>query len=165
MRQYIDIFGKNWEMECMGCAISNGEMDVPGGILYETELFQLHQDPTNPIPGFLIISIKRHIGSFIEFTHNEKLEFIEILCKARNALEKINGIKYCTIIQEERAPHFHTWILPYYEWMEEVKHGTIDTIIPLLQYSKQNWKTIEKINQVINTADKIKKYFENINCK
>jgi diadenosine tetraphosphate (Ap4A) HIT family hydrolase len=162
MRQYIDIFDKKWDMECMGCAITNGEMDVPGGILHETKYFQIHQDPTNPIPGFLIISLKRHIGTLLEFTCEEKDDYSKILYEARNSLKNIVGIKFCTIIQEERAPHFHAWVLPYYNWMNEVNHGTIDEIIPLLKYSKQNWKTPDKIKKVIEVAEKIKEYFENI---
>ena len=159
MRQYTDIFGKQWEMECMGCAIASGEMDVPGGILHETGAFLLHQDPTNPIPGFLIIALKRHISSFADFSPEEKAEFSAILFEARNALNTIEGFKFCTIIQEERAPHFHAWILPYYDWMDGIKHGTINDIIPLLTYSKENWKTSDKIDLVLDAAAKVKKHF------
>ncbi|MCL2092799.1 MAG: hypothetical protein FWH12_01270 [Treponema sp.] len=159
MRQYTDIFGKIWEMECMGCAITNGEMEIPGGILHETECFQIHQDPTNPIPGFLIISLKRHIGSFTEFTPQEEQEFTDLLYNARDSLNHIEGFKFCTIIQEERAPHFHAWILPYYDWMTEIEHGPLDAVIPLLQYAKKHWNTEDKIKLVLETAEKIRAYF------
>jgi diadenosine tetraphosphate (Ap4A) HIT family hydrolase len=148
----IDIFGKQWKINCMGCSISNGEMNVPGGILFETEKFQLHQDPTNPIPGFLIISLKRHISSFASFTYNETIEFAKVFYEARKALGCIDGIEFCTLIQEEKAPHFHAWVLPHYNWMNNVSKGTLDSIPTMLTYAKQNWNTPEMISRVIEVA-------------
>lgn len=40
----IDFLGKKLEYECMGCAISNRDIEVPGGIIYEDESFMIQQD-------------------------------------------------------------------------------------------------------------------------
>jgi hypothetical protein len=29
----VDILGRHWTYDCMGCAIANGEMEVPGGVI------------------------------------------------------------------------------------------------------------------------------------
>ena len=51
----IDFLGNEWKYECMGCSISNGEIKIPGGIIYEGKYTMLVADPEIPIPGFLIV--------------------------------------------------------------------------------------------------------------
>ena len=156
-----DILGKKWNIECMGCAITNNEMQPPGGILYESDYFIVCQDPKNPIPGFLTIQTKRHIQSLIELTENETIDFSKILFLSRKALNTVNGLKYCKIIQEENSRHFHTWILPFYDWMDDIADGSINSIIPLMNYAKKNWNTHEKIDNVLNTCERIRVFFHN----
>jgi diadenosine tetraphosphate (Ap4A) HIT family hydrolase len=157
----IDILGRHWKVECMGCAIAQKEMEVPGGIIKETEHFILHQDPNNAIPGFLIIALKRHISSFANFTEQEMNEFIKLLNEARNALIKIKDIEYCTMIQEEKAQHFHFWILPKYNWMNNIFDGKIENIHRMLKYGKMNWINNEHIRNVLNTVNTLKLIISN----
>ena len=152
----IDILGRHWKYDCMGCSIANKEMDLPGGILYENESFLLHQDPNNPIPGFLIIAMKRHIQNISEFNRMELDNFIQILYKTRSVLNTFNEIEQYTIIQEERSLHFHLWLLPKYKWMENVYDGKINSIIPMLKYGKENWKTEKMVNDTLEMAKKVK---------
>ena len=152
----IDILGRHWKYNCMGCAISNKEMDVPGGMLYEDENLYLHQDPENSIPGFLIIGTKRHIQSISEFNQTELNNFIHILYKTRCILKSFEEIKEYTIIQEERSLHFHLWLLPKYDWMNNVYNSGLSSIRPMLKYGKENWKTEEMINKTLKMAKEIK---------
>ncbi|MDR0473473.1 MAG: HIT domain-containing protein [Treponema sp.] len=152
----VDILGRKWQINCMGCSIANGEMEVPGGIIYETENFIVHQDPNNPIPGFMIIGPKRHIKNISQFTQDEMNEFSQILYKTRYALSSFEDIDYCTLIQEEHSPHFHLWLLPKYNWMENVCIDGLNSVIPMLKYSKENWKTEKMITKILETARAIK---------
>jgi diadenosine tetraphosphate (Ap4A) HIT family hydrolase len=152
----IDILGKEWLTPCLGCSITHHEIDLPGGILYETNHFLLHQDPANPIPGFLIIALKAHKQSIAAFTREEADELVSVLYKTRHAMKEIEGIEYCTILQEERAQHYHAWIVPHYRWMENIDEGGLGSIYALLKYSKEHWKTKEMIAYVLATAGKIK---------
>ena len=159
--EVIDIIGKKWNIKCMGCAITNYEMQPPGGILFESRNFIVSQDPKNPIPGFLTIQTKKHIQSLVNLTENEAIEFSKILFQSRKALNSIKDLKYCKIIQEENTQHFHTWILPFYDWMDEIVNGSINSIIPLLIYAKENWNTTEKIEKVMDTCEKVKTFLYN----
>ena len=49
---------------CIGCAIAKGELTPPGGTIYESRNIVLAADPEVPIPGFLIITGRRHVNSF-----------------------------------------------------------------------------------------------------
>lgn len=60
-RSAIDFLGNEWKYECMGCAISSGEIKIPGGIIYEGKHTILGADPEIPIQGFLIVNVKRRM--------------------------------------------------------------------------------------------------------
>ena len=61
MTKTSDFLGNEWTIDCMGCAISNGSMLVPGGMIQRTKNFCVHQDPLIPLPGFLVIASIRQI--------------------------------------------------------------------------------------------------------
>ena len=60
-KKAIDFLGNEWIYECMGCSIAKGEIKIPGGTIYEGKHTILGADPEIPIPGFLIVNVKRHI--------------------------------------------------------------------------------------------------------
>ena len=70
----IDFLGNEWHYDCMGCAIARGKIKIPGGIIYNGKFLILGADPEVPIPGFLVISFKRHINSFSQTTKEERIE-------------------------------------------------------------------------------------------
>lgn len=63
---------------CLGCSYANHEFSLPCGMAYEDENFTLSQDWEVPIPGFLIISPKKHIETFMEMTKYEGLNRVEV---------------------------------------------------------------------------------------
>jgi len=75
-----DFLGKIWKYNCMGCSIVSRKLTVPGDILFESKHFLVHQDPNNPIPGFIIIAHKRHIEGFSKVFSCPKPSIIDILC-------------------------------------------------------------------------------------
>lgn len=155
-----DILGKEWECKCIGCSIGNDEITPPGELIISTENFVLHQDPEIPIKGFLIIASKKHIKSISELTLEESKELFDLVYRARMALKIIEDIKEVSIIQEERSGHFHIWLLPRYEWMDEKFENSLSTVREILFYAKDKYKTEENIADILETVQIIRDYIK-----
>lgn len=154
---FTDILNREWNCQCIGCAIASGEVAAPGGTIAETKNFILNQDPEIPIKGFLIIASKSHIKSISQFSSEQSQELFNLVYRARIALKSIEDIKEVTIIQEERSGHLHLWLLPRYEWMNEKFANSLSTVREIMTYSKNNLKSEENIASILSTVEKIKK--------
>ena len=108
-----DFLGNEWEIDCMGCAVANGTMSVPGGILQKTQYFCVHQDPLIPLPGFLVIASLRHIRSISEMETSEFEELSHLIKTTHHAIKEATKIEYLTLVQEESSIHFHLWFFPW----------------------------------------------------
>ena len=117
-----DFLGHEWDIDCMGCAISDGSMLVPGGLIKRTRYFCVHQDPLIPLPGFLVIATTRHIQSISEMEEAEYEEFSNLVRETHRAIKGGTGIEHLTILQEESSIHFHLWFFPWTEKITE-KYG------------------------------------------
>jgi len=152
--------GNEWEIECMGCAITSRTMLVPGGLIIKTENFCIHQDPLVPIPGFLVIASVRHIRSMTEMLPFEYEEFCSLFKTTHQAIKEVTTVEFLTVIQEERSKHFHLWFFP---WTQKVieRYGSpsLTKIREIMAdyrrepIDKAEWmelkKTIEKIRVVV----------------
>ena len=158
----IDFLGNKWNYNCMGCAISNKKIEIPGGIIYEGKYSILGADPEIPIPGFLIVTMKRHVNSFSELNKEERYEIVDIIAFAEKCLRELNITQEVTLVQEERSKHLHIWIFPNYKWMTEKFGKGITYLREISDYSQKN-SNESNIKEVLNIIEKIKKYFnENI---
>ena len=155
-----DILGKEQNCKCIGCSIGNGEIIPPGEIIMSTANFLLHQDPEIPIKAFLIITSKKHIKSLSELTCEESQELFSLVYRARMALKNIKDINEVSIIQEERSGHFHLWLLPRYEWMDEKFENSLSTVREIFFYAKDNYKTEKNITDVLATVGIIRDYMK-----
>ena len=142
--------------KCTGCSVAKGEI---GTIIYETNTFVLNQDPEVPLKGFLIITSKKHVNSFIDYNENEREELLELLFKARKALKDLNICKEVTIVQEERSQHFHIWLFPYFDWMQEKFGKGVKYLRDINEYVVKN-ATDKQKRDVLDSIEKLKKYFE-----
>jgi len=122
MTQTRDFLGQEWDFECMGCAVANGSMSVPGGMIQKTDHFVVLQDPLIPLPGFLVIASLRHIQSMSEMTDREYEEFAHLLKTTHQAIKEMTKIEHLTIVQEESSAHFHLWFFPWTDAVTE-KYG------------------------------------------
>lgn len=154
----IDFLGNRYEFECLGCEIAEKRIIPPGGIIYEDNTFILAIDPIVPINGFLVITLKRHINSITELTTEEQQKMIEIINKSVKILKKINVTQEITIVQEERAKHFHVWIFPNQEWMNEKFGKGVSYLRDICEYAKQN-ATDDDISEILKTIEKIKRLY------
>lgn len=156
----IDYQGNPTQVSCLGCARENGEMERVGTVL-TTEHFDAHQDFEIPIPGFIIISSRRHFDSVDEFTKEEKVDFIDILTRVRSGMRKALDIDTVYLIQEEdTAHHFHVWVFPRYDWMSEKYGKKTPSLRPIMEYAQENLKTAENLMDVEKAIMRLKDYFE-----
>ena len=158
----VDFLGNEWKFDCMGCAISKGEIKIPGGIIYEGKYTILGADPEIPIPGFLIVNIKRHVNSFSELNKEERNEIGNVIAYAEKALKELNIVQEVTLVQEERSKHLHIWIFPNYTWMTEKFGKGITYLRDISEYTQKNASEVD-VKEVLNVVENIRKYFEKHN--
>jgi len=144
--------------KCIGCDLLKSDAEK----ITETESFVVRQDYETPIPGFMILSSKKHIKGIEDLTESERKEFIELLYKVRKAMSKSLDVKYVYIVQKEDSiidrSHFHIWLFPRYAWME--KYGRkIASVTSIIEYSRKHMKTEKNLAKVKETAEKIKSWF------
>jgi diadenosine tetraphosphate (Ap4A) HIT family hydrolase len=140
-----DFLGNEWEIDCMGCAVSHGAMLVPGGFIEKTQHFCVHQDPLIPLPGFLVIASLRHIQSMSEMESSEFDEFSRLVRNVQGAIQKETNVQYLTLVQEESSIHFHLWFFPWTELVIETYGApSLSKIRDIMaEYKKQSISELE----------------------
>lgn len=155
MRKITLSNGQNVEVECLSCALTSGLIEPDGGVVIETEYFHAHQDVAYPIKGLIILASKRHIKCFDELTDPEKLDYINLLAKIREAQRKVLGIEYVYYFyNEDTTHHFHTWMVPRYEWMYEFGRS-IESVRPVLLHARNNMNSEVNMKEVMSAIDKL----------
>ncbi|MBS4216473.1 MULTISPECIES: HIT family protein [Neobacillus] len=130
--------GQTVEVECLSCALTSGLIHPDGGVIIETDHFHAHQDVAYPIEGLVILASKRHIKCFDELTDTEKHDYINLLTKIRKAQRETLGIEYVYYFyNEDTSHHFHTWLVPRYEWMYDFGRS-IESVRPVLLHARNN---------------------------
>lgn len=160
--QIIDILDKKFETDCLSCDFWRGKAKPPFGIIAKSEYFYANHDCEIPIPGFLIVSSKRHVKSIDEFTKDERYDFIDFVSRIRSAMRDLLAIEEVKLIQSENSEyHFHLWLFPL--WPElAMKFGKGTRSVQLMvDYALEKWKTREKIDLIENYVEQLKNYLEN----
>ena len=154
--ELTDYRGKKLSVDCLACARERGEVTL--GDIVRSDYFDAHQDFGIPIPGFIIISSRRHVQSIDECTDEEQVDLIRLLARVRAAMRKVLDIRTAYIFQAEdtRHAHFHLWIAPRYPWMEEMFGTRIESLRPIIEYSKQHLRTEESIAEVDAATDALR---------
>ena len=163
MNKTLDILGNEIEFDCMGCDIANHKLIPPGGYVYQDEFINVSADPEIPIKGFMVLGIKKHIKSLNEMTENERIDIMRILNKTIEIIKKVDIAKEVLIIQEERASHFHIWIVPIHDWMDKFGRN-VRNIKEIINYAKQNFNENQKV-ELLQAIEKIKTGFKEIKSK
>ena len=141
--------GKTVEVECLSCALTSGMIEPDGGVVLETEYFHAHQDVAYPIRGLIILASKRHITCFDELSEEEKIDYIHVLSKIRKAQRDVLGIEYVYYFyNEDTTHHFHTWMVPRYEWMYEFGRS-VESVRPVLLHARNEMNGKENVEEVM----------------
>jgi len=155
MRKLTLANGSVVEVECLSCALTSGLIEPDGGVVYETEYFHAHQDVAYPIKGLIILASKRHIKCFDELTEEEQLDYIHVLSKIRKAQRKVLGIEYVYYFyNEDTTHHFHTWLVPRYEWMYEFGRS-VESVRPVLLHAKNQMNDEANMREVVDAIKKL----------
>lgn len=145
--------GETVEVECLSCALVNGLIEPEGGVVAETEHFHAHQDVAYPIPGLIILASKRHLKSLDELTEAERLDYITILSEIRKAQRDVLGIESVYYFyNEDTTHHFHTWMVPRYEWMYEFGRS-VESVRPVLLHARNEMNdeaNLKSVRQAIS---------------
>ena len=79
---------------------------------------------------------------------------MKILNKTISTIKKVNIAKEVLLIQEEKANHFHIWIVPIHDWMNKFGKN-VKNIKEIIDYSKQNFNENQKI-ELLQAIEDIK---------
>jgi diadenosine tetraphosphate (Ap4A) HIT family hydrolase len=150
-----DFLGNQWDTDCLGCDIGNSKIIPPGGLIYESRSFVMHQDPEIPIHGFLMVATKDHISSTTQLSANQRYEMMDIMSMGINTIKKLGITDEVTIVQEERSKHLHLWLFPWHMWMENRFDKSISSLRNINKFAKDNASNEDK-NDVVFTANRIK---------
>ena len=156
--KFIDLLGNEIEFECLGCDVARHKLIPPGGYVYEDDFINVSADPEIPIPGFMVLGIKKHVRTMNELSKEERYRIIDILNLTIENIKKCGIANRVLVIQEERSRHFHIWIVPVHEWMKEYGES-VKNIDKIINHSKEIFDENIK-NELLNDVLKLKKAFE-----
>ncbi|AMX00015.1 HIT family protein [Rummeliibacillus stabekisii] len=157
MREITLSNGKTIKVECLSCALTSGLIEPDGGVVIEIDHFHAHQDVAYPIKGLIILASKRHIKCFDELTEAEKMDYINLLTKIRKAQREVLGIENVYYFyNEDTTHHFHTWMVPRYEWMYQFGRS-VESVRPVLLHARNNMNSGENIKEVMNAINALGK--------
>ena len=149
MRKITLSNGETVEVECLSCAITNGLVEPDGGVVIETDYFHAHQNVAYPIKGLIILASKRHIKCLDELNDEEKMDYISLLSKIRKTQRDVLGIEHVYYFyNEDTTHHFHTWMVPRYEWMYEFGHS-VESIRPVLLHARNKMNNEENKQEIM----------------
>lgn len=156
MRKITLSNGKTVEVECLSCVLTSGLIEPDGGVIIETEYFHAHQDVAYPIEGLVILASKRHVKCLDELTDEEKLDYINVMTRIREAQREVLGIEYVYYFyNEDTTHHFHTWMVPRYEWMNEFGRS-VESVRPVLLHARNHKNTVENNQKVKGAIEALK---------
>lgn len=148
--------GKTIKVECLSCALTSGMIEPDGGVIIETEHFHAHQDVAYPIEGLVILASKRHIKCLDELTEEERFDYINSMASIRKAQRDVLGIDYVYYFyNEDTTHHFHTWMVPRYEWMNEFGRS-VESVRPVLLHARNQMNTVENNQKVMKAIDALR---------
>ncbi|TMW72836.1 HIT family protein [Alteribacter natronophilus] len=140
--------GRTVETECLSCALTTGTVEPDGGVILETEHFHAHQDVAYPIEGLVILASKRHVTCLDQLTDEERADYINTLTQIRRAQRQVLGIEHVYYFyNEDTTHHFHTWMVPRYEWMYEFGRS-VESVRPVLLHARREMNGGENLAKV-----------------
>jgi diadenosine tetraphosphate (Ap4A) HIT family hydrolase len=104
------------EEVCRGCFMNNPENKLPELLepILEDRSISVRQDAEWSVPGFYIIGIREHCGSFGDLDLQAVQRISMVMHYVRKAMKEALNIEVVHIIQEEKLinAHLHIWLLP-----------------------------------------------------
>jgi diadenosine tetraphosphate (Ap4A) HIT family hydrolase len=128
---------------CISCDIASGACRPEGGYIFYGKHFNAHQDVAYPVRGLVILASNRHFKCLDEMTDVEASEWLSVLREIRKAQREVLGVKEVYYFyNEDTKHHFHTWMVPRYEWMAQFGKS-VEAVRPALLYAQNNFQSNE----------------------
>ena len=124
--------------------------------IYRTQFWDVVHNYQTSLPGWLVLVVRRHIGSIDELTHEESVELGILLRQAPLALKEITGCVKTYVIQfAEMEEHQHVLfhIVPRMVNLPENRRGT--KVFVYSGVSEQERVSEEIMNEIASKAQKI----------
>lgn len=158
MREIRLADGRTYKGDCLSCSIVKGEIEPTGGTIFETPHFHAHQDVAYPVAGLVILASKRHVKCLDELTEAERVDYIHTLCRIRKAQREMLGIDHVYYFyNEDTSHHFHTWMVPRYDWMDDFGRS-VESVRPVLLHAREKRDTEEEMNRVLKAVIQLRDY-------
>lgn len=152
--------GRTVEVECLSCALTSGLVEPDGGVIGETAYFHAHQDVAYPIKGLVIVASKRHVIGIDDLTEEEQQDYIRFLAKVRRAQREILGIEHVYYFyNEDTTHHFHTWMVPRYEWMEGFGRS-VESLRPVLLHARTQMNDRKSREEMLDGIQRLTGYLK-----
>ena len=106
---------------CNICRANAGESPIPGGIIFENDLWLVrHSPPPYGVAGWMTLHSQRHVGGPAHFDDAEAASFGPMLRHLEKVLEEVTGaLRIYTAAMGESFPHFHGHMVPRYAQMPD----------------------------------------------
>src|SRR5205807_458107 len=104
------------ERACRGCFMNENEHLLPEILdpVIDGAGITVGQDAEWPVPGFMVVAVREHIGSMGEFDLDTVRRIGLVTHAVRKGMSEQLGLATVHMYQEEKRerPHFHFWLLP-----------------------------------------------------
>lgn len=139
--------------------------------MIENEEIAVRQDAEFPVPGFYIVSLRRHVQSIADVDSRLAAHLGLCVHYVRKGMRECLGIRRAHIYLEEKiiGPHYHTWLLPLWEDVMDKYNidpkiwlGNVKQYIDLFQYEKEKDKILffnHRLREYLIKIDYIRKNF------
>jgi diadenosine tetraphosphate (Ap4A) HIT family hydrolase len=105
------------ELKCGVCGQLYGP--TPVSRVFANDLWHVrHLEPPYPVPGWMVLTARRHVAGPAQFTDREARSFGPTLCHLQRVLlEVTDALRIYTAALGESSPHFHCHMVPRYATM------------------------------------------------
>ncbi len=146
---------------CITCNIINKKVSPLGGVLYADDSVILNHAIDVNIPGYSVLSTKRHIRSLSVMSQIEMDALFKTLKKTVDYLENVEKVEKVYVIHiGEETEHFHFHIFPRYEWMKTLLEEKSNDGALLFSYIRETYKEIDDDQPILEISNKLKNYLK-----
>ncbi len=114
--------------ECFICQKHRGEVNIPGGAIYEDHIVyagHIRTDQGSTYLGYLIAELKRHAPGLAEQTNEEAQALGLLVARLSRALKASEGAEHVYLfVFGDHASHLHMHIVPRYPGTPRAYWGT-----------------------------------------
>ncbi len=110
----------NSPVDCLVCLKHKGEIDIPGGVIYENDLIfishaQLWKDEKQHYLGHLFVESKRHVAELADLTAQEARMIGLFTSRVAKALLHTEAMEHIyTFVIGDGVPHVHVHVIGRY---------------------------------------------------